>query len=422
MIVNEFPPVAESGVQRPLKFIKYLVRDGWTPFVITPKALPKQITDESLVQEIPKSVKVFKTASWGIRAKVETNITEFRSELSKKNNIFTCIAWKIVKLINDVLFPVDKQIGWVPFATFKAIRLIKQHKIRNVYVTGFPFSAFLSGIILKWYFGKDIFWIADYRDAWQLAPLLKSNVMKFRYNIIGMLDKFVLKKADYILFTSPFVMDLYTEKYNWITPKTSVITNGYDEDDFTSVTPQKFDKFTFLYMGKIYVNMRNPVNLLKAIKQYMKEDYQFIHVGTIGKHFLNQIIESGYDFYKFNGYKKHVEAISHSMGADINIMINNNDPDSEGTVPGKLFELLRIGKPILAVGPHQSFIKELLESTKTGVLVENDNVEEIVKGLEKLLNPENKSTLSISDIEEFSRKNLTQKLEAIYLENERRTD
>jgi glycosyltransferase involved in cell wall biosynthesis len=418
MIVNEFPPVAESGVQRPLKFLKYLVKDGWEAFIVTPRNLPKQTTDDTLMEEVPQSARVFRTASLGIMAKTEAHLTELRSDFTRGEKKLSRYIWPVVKLFNDALFPIDKQIGWVPFALAKAIWLINKYKIRNVYITAFPYSSFLCGIILKFLYGNKIFWIADYRDAWQFAPMLQKNLLPFRYRFICRTDENVLRKADYVLFTSPFVLDQYTSKYPWLRGKSEVITNGYDEDDFKGVEAKSFDKFTILYMGKIYTNKRNPIPFLEALNQYMQEDFQFIHIGTIGKQILSRINKLGFNFYKYSGYKSHTEAISYSAGADINIMINNNDPDSEGVVPGKLFELLRLGKPVMAIGPHQAFIRELLARTKTGVCADAEDVEDIVRALKQLLSADYKSTLQMDEIEQFSRDSLTKRLEDIYLQNQ----
>lgn len=171
--------------------------------------------------------------------------------------------WKLVKLINDLLFPIDKQIGWVPFALVNSIKLINQYKIRNIYITAFPQSAFLIGLFLKFIYGNRIFWAADYRDAWQYAPLIDNNVLPFRKKIIIKIDDLVLKKSDKIVFVSPYVKQRYANKFNWINEKADVITNGYDEDDFVELEPKKFGKFTIVYMGKIHTTKRKSSTIIK---------------------------------------------------------------------------------------------------------------------------------------------------------------
>ena len=163
MLINEFPPTGESGVQRALKFLKYLDRANYETFVITPQEPVKEVLDHSLVAEIPTSSKVFKTKSWGIKAKNLSKIENLRYTSTRKKK---SLKWRVIKSVNDLFFPLDKQIGWVPFAYFKAVKVVKREGIRNVYITGYPFSAFLIGVLLKLRFKHKIFFLADYRDSW----------------------------------------------------------------------------------------------------------------------------------------------------------------------------------------------------------------------------------------------------------------
>jgi glycosyltransferase involved in cell wall biosynthesis len=413
MLVNIFPPSGESGVQRPVKFLKYFAKNGWETFVITPRTpVNRRITDVTLEKEVPSGAKIFKTLSLGIS---EDNLTDVRFDLALATRPWKKLLWKLIKPINDILFPIDKQIGWVPFAVVKAIHVIIKYKIRNVYITAFPFSSFLCGLILKKIFGNKIFWVADYRDAWQFAPLLKKNVLPFRYRFICRMDQRFLHSADYAVFTSPHVLNYYLEKYHWLDGKAECITNGYDEDDFTNINPQKFSKFTFVYMGKIYDDKRNPIHLLKAIQKFMNEDFQYVHIGTIGKSVLKQIEDNNFQFYQFQGYKSHQEAIAYSLGADINILIKINEPDAEGPIPGKLFELLRIGKPILYVGPQQKFIIDLLTATGAGVYAKADDADDIARALKELFSEDFRVKHDKQQIEQYSRASLTKMLESIYL-------
>lgn len=413
MIVNSFPPSGESGVQRPVKFLKYLAWDGWETFVITPrKPVMLRNRDISLEQEIPSGTHIFKTGSLGIR---EDKLTEMRFELEEAGSVWKSIFWRVIKLLNDIIFPFDKQIGWVPFALIKAVQVIRKHSIRNIYITASPFSAFLCGIALKKLFGSRIFWVADYRDAWQFAPLLQKFVLPFRYRFICRMDEKVLRRADHVIFSSPDVLKRYQEKYFWLQSKSDYITNGYDEDDYTNLLPHKFEKFTFIYMGKLHPVKGNPLPLLKAIKSTMKIDFQYLHLGIISQKLQKKIEQENLNFFSFLGYKPHTEALSYSAGADINVLILNNDPDSKGVIPGKVFELIRLGKPILAVGPPGSVVREIIQSTASGVYVCSEKPEEIAAALEQLLIKKRMAQTDLKLIEQYSRRSCTEKLASIYL-------
>jgi len=412
MIVNIFPPSGESGIQRPVKFLKYFAIDGWETYVITPrKPVNKIFTDDSLADEIPVDTKVFKTFSLGIS---EDKIPDIRSGFTDTKKTLKKRIWKVIKYLNDLILPIDKQIGWVPFALLKAIQVLNRYKIRNIYITAYPFSAFICGIILKILYGDKIFWVADYRDAWQFAPMLKRNVLPFRYRTICRTDECVLKSADCAVFTTHYVRDWYKDKYPWAEKKLTVITNGYDEDDFTGLIPMHFPKFTFAYMGKIHVTKGDPIPLLKVIKKCLTSEYQYLHFGTIGKQLLARIADEGLDFYQYLGYKSHREALSYSAGADINVIIINNDKDSAGVYPGKLFELLRIGRPILAVGPRESIIRDVFAKSGAVVYACADDEEELTLALQTLLSGTFKLERDMKSITQYSRQKCTKQLEDLY--------
>lgn len=413
MLVNIFPPSGESGIQRPVKFIKYLALAGWDTIVITPKRpVNKKASDLSLINEIPSSTKIIWTASLGLK---EENLPDIRSEFTESRKTIRKVIWHIIKPVNDLLFPIDKQIGWVPFALLKAIQVIKRQKIRNIYITAYPFSAYLCGVILKKLFKDEIFWIADYRDAWQFAPLLQKNVLPFRYKFICKMDERFLRSTDCAIFTSDYVLSWYVKKYPWLENKSACITNGYDEDDFTNIIPVRYDQFTLVYMGKIHALKGNPIPLLETIDEMEKRDIQYIHIGTIGQAMLNKIKEKNFVFFHYLGYKPHFEALAYSAGADINVIILNNDPDSVGVIPGKLFELLRLGKPILAVGPENSIVRDIILNTNSGVYACSDDKDQIVKALEMLLNNKNVQTINYNNINKYSRETCTDQLISIYM-------
>ncbi|MBP7116909.1 MAG: hypothetical protein KBB33_01030 [Candidatus Cloacimonetes bacterium] len=413
MIVNEFPPTGESGVQRPLKFLKYLDRAGWQCWVITPKKLPKNVVDASLCDDVPPKAHIIKTHSWGLTASATDKVADIRAKTANKLSLLKRLIWGAAKLINDIVFPIDKQIGWAPFALVAAIKTIRKHDLRNVYITGFPFSALLIGVALKHVFKDKVFWVADYRDAWQFEPLIEQNVMPFRYALIRRCDDLVLKTCDRVLYVTDYIKERYTNHYAWIEQKAVVVTNGFDEDDFANVKAHKFSKFTFVYMGKIYGHIRNPLPLLRAIANIESLDFQYIHIGTIAKEVLEEIQNMQLSFFQYWGYKTHQEAINFAAGADINILINNNDTESTGVLTGKIFELIKIGKPILAVGPRHGLVKDLLEQTNTGAYAFIEDEEAILAALNKLLTGNMKRT-NMDIVDSFSRKNLTQRLIGVF--------
>jgi len=417
MIINEFPPVAESGVQRPLKFLKYLNRLGWHTWVITPKVLPKKVLDATLCGEIPPNAMIYRTPSLGLRGTAVYSLEDWRDHISRSVSLPKRLFWLLLKVLNDATLPYDKQIGWVPFAYRQAVQLIRRYDIRSVYITAYPFSSFVIGLWLKRRFGDKILWVADYRDAWQFEPIIEKKVLPFRRRLIVRMDAEVLSTADRIVFTTDYIRRRYLQAYPSLAQKSSVITNGYDEDDFTGIQPRAFDRFTFLYMGKIYANNRNPLPLLRVLKQFGDYDFQYIHIGTIGSEIHNQIRRECGGIYDFQGYKTHAEALSHALGADVNVIIINDDEESTGVFSGKLFELLRAGKPILALGPQQSIIRDMLEQTHTGIYVWLEDTKSLAQALQLLLNKEFVPNPDLSVIQTYSRQKTAEALSRLLTGN-----
>lgn len=186
MIINSFPPSGGSGVQKPLKFLKYSCLAGWEVHAMVPKKPNNTNIDYSLLEQKPAEAHIHKVRGLGIKTPEYAKITSTCLEEITPKNPIERQFWRLIKFFNNLLSPIDKHINWVFFATHKAIQLIKKHNIKNVYITASPYSSFLTGIHLKKKFGNKIFWIADYRDPWQFAIYIKKKSF--------LSDKDILKK------------------------------------------------------------------------------------------------------------------------------------------------------------------------------------------------------------------------------------
>jgi glycosyltransferase involved in cell wall biosynthesis len=411
MIVNEFPPVGESGVQRPLKFLKYLDRAGWETHVVTPRRPAKTVLDYSLCKDIPPQTRIHKTFSLGFSGRAVDTVARVRFQTSHERP--RPLLWTILNLFNHILFPLDKQIGWVPFALARSLWVIRRHGIRNVYVTAYPNSAFLIGICLKKLLGDRIFWVADYRDAWQFEPLLQERLPAFRKRIIRRWDERTLACCDRAVFVTEPIRSQYLRTYPRLKQKTTVITNGYDEDDFTGLKPHAFDALTFLYMGKFYsLHRPDPRPLFRALSRISGLDFRLVHIGTVSQDVKAAI--GDFAFYGYEGYKTHREALEFALGADVNLLLINDDKESEGVYTGKLFELLRAGRPILALGPRQGVARELIEGTNAGVYAHLGNEQEILEKLNMLLEQREQHRADPEAAGAFSRERLCQQLIGLY--------
>lgn len=412
MIISEFPPVGESGVQRPLKFLKYLDKAGWDTYVVTPRRLPKTVLDESLCREIPVHAKIYRTASLGISGSSGERFSAIKTSLGSSQNTLMKLKACLLRGLNHVLFPLDKQIGWVPYALLKAAWLIHRKKIKNVYITAFPYSAFLVGIYLKKIFGSRIRWVADYRDTWQFEQLLQDSPA-WRHRIIRHWDEKVLRTCDRAIFVTDYIRDLYVRAYPWLEKKSNTITNGYDEDDFVGIKAQNWDKFTLLFMGKLnFLATSDPRPLLQALSHWQETEFQLLHIGSLSEEV--KAVTSKYEFFHYQGYKSHREALEYALGADVNLILLNDTEHAAGIITGKMFELLRLGKPILALGPDKGIAKDMLESSNAGLYASVHNEDAILKALQKLKREPSLFKADNSVIKAFSREKLCTELIKLY--------
>lgn len=417
MIINEFPPTGLSGVQRALKFMKYACREGWEVHAVVPKKPVRKETDHSLLQEIPPEAHIHRVGGLGIRSRNVSRITSTRFEDTMPKNPASKAFWTLAKLVNDIIWPIDKQIGWTPFVAWKAAKIIKRFKICNLYITAYPFSSFVAGLWLKKRFGNKIFWVADYRDAWQFGPHIERKVHGFRMKHIRKMDEKILQNCDRVVFVTENTRNHYVEKYAWLSEKTEVITNGYDEDDFEGLQTKQFPEPTLVYMGRMDRNYGDPIPMLDAMAACKIQGFRFLHLGSIAPHVLARIEGGNYPFYSFLGYLPHKDALEHTLGASANLILIDNNPLSEHVFPGKLFELLRAERPILSLGPKNSAIKDLICETKSGIHVLAEDSKAIAKALQQILNNPDQFATAPMEIEKFTRRELTRKLLSLYPQN-----
>ncbi len=167
-------------------------------------------------------------------------------------------------------------------------------------------------------------------------------------------------------------------------------------------------------MGKLTKVYGSPLNLLEVLQESFSNNYQVIHIGNIEKAILQSIKNAGYTNYHYLGYQKHSEAIAYSLGADINLILLNEHSTAKYWFPGKLFELLRCGRPILALGPKESNLEKILSDTKRGRYAYINDKEQIKAQLKYILENPNQFDTSLETIKQYSREELCKQLLAIY--------
>lgn len=410
MIAYSFPPTGGPGVQRSLKFVKYLRNFGWEPLVVTRDIKNMRVIDESLSKDIPEGVKVFRTKP-----------CEF-TELNGLLNYFGRFVSR------KVLLPDGERL-WGEFAKGTAIRAVKKDKIDLIYTTSVPYSAHLVGLRLKRRF-PGIPWVADFRDEWTNNPYLLDNPHnKFRMAVEKRMERRVLENADYLITNTPVMLDNFLKLNSDMALENhfKVIPNGYDSDDFKGLSGSapKNEFFTITYTGSMY-GRRKPDYFFQALSELITEgkmDPSKIKVqliGTLQKENLDKLLE------KFNlqqlvqilPYMDHDECVAHMGSSDALLLIEGGGPGSEAFYTGKVFEYLASRRPILANIPANGAAAQLIHSTRAGLVSDYNDIPKTKENLLQLYEAwQNKLILLEPDkelIARYERKVLTGELALVF--------
>ena len=410
MIAYSFPPTGGPGVQRSLKFAKYLRNFGWEPLVVTRDIKNMRVIDESLNKDIPEGVKIYRTRP---------------CEFTELNGLLNYFGKFISR---KVLFPDGERL-WGEFAKSTAVKAIKKEKIDLIYTTSVPYSAHLMGLHLKRRF-PGIPWVADFRDEWTNNPYLLDNPHnKFRMSIEKGMERRVLENADYLITNTPVMLDNFLRLNSDMALKDhfTVIPNGYDSDDFKAVTGSTpyNEFFTITYTGSMY-GRRKPDYFFQALSELVGEgkiDVAKIKVqliGTLQKENLDKLLNKYklQEVVKILPYMDHDECVAHMAGSDALLLIEGGGPGSEAFYTGKVFEYLASRRPILANIPAKGAAAQLINSTHAGLVSDFNDIDKTKENLLKLYESwQNKTNILEPNkelIAKYERKVLTGELAVVF--------
>jgi glycosyltransferase involved in cell wall biosynthesis len=428
IITYYWPPAGGPGVQRWLKFAKYLPEFGWKPIIYTPENPSYPLLDETLMKDVPENIKIVRTKIW--------EPYQLAEKLNKSNKKFKAGQFDVGKnqswksklsiWVRGNFFIPDARVFWVNPSVKFLEKYLKENNIGTVVTSGPPHSLHLIGLGLK---NKmpELKWIADFRDPWteisyyKHLKLTKSSDKKHHQ-----LESAVFKNADITLATS------YTDAENFRKAGANAvcITNGFDESDSgKKAEGQNSEKanskirqaFTISYIG-VLEQLRNPENLWKALDELIREnaefaaDFKLKFVGRIDDKILQSIENSSLKNHILNlGYLAHGKAVEEMQHSDMLLITNFPNESSRGIIPGKIFEYLASGKQILSFGPDKADVAKILEETQAGKHFGYQDTEIVKKFiLEKFNLWKNGDLLeNTQHIDQFSRKNLTRQLTEI---------
>ncbi len=418
IITYYWPPAGGPGVQRWLKFVKYLPDFGVQPIVYVPENPTYPILDEGLLNEVSDKAIILKNKIFepyqlaGIFSKKQTQkISSGIIPAAKKQSFLE----KLLLWIRGNLFIPDARKYWVNPSVVYLKKYIQENNIDTILTSGPPHSLHLIGLKLKE--ELDVKWFADFRDPWTTIGYHKAlKLSSYADKKHKQLESKVLTNADTIIVTSKTTK---TEFQALTNKPIEVITNGYDLENISKQTLD--EKFTLAHIGS-FLSDRNPKALWGVLQELVLENEKFAAhfqlklIGKISQEILESISEFQLDAYCNNlGYVSHTEALEHQRKSQVLLLIEIDSEETKSIIPGKLFEYMVSERPIIAIGPKDSDFAEIITSTNTGVFFTYSEKERlrntILAYFELFL--ENKLQVHPVGLQQYSRKNLTEKLVSI---------
>ncbi|MDA0986889.1 MAG: glycosyltransferase [Bacteroidetes bacterium] len=411
VIAYYFPPLGLSGVQRTLKFVKYLKNYGWDPTVLTVSSRGYYAKDDSLLLEAENAgIEIVRTDS------IDPN------RFFRKQDVVPMPSerWrKFLSRVSDTFFIPDNKIGWKSPAIKKASELIKKNNYDIIFATAPPYTSFLIGKELRDKFHIPL--VLDFRDLWVGYPF-KFFPTYFHKRLFEKMESQVVKSADAIVVASRRVKESLIRRYNHLQyNEVKLISQGYDEEDIKIDLSQNLpltNKMRFTYTGVFYED-RTPKYFLEALANVfqknpnLKNKIEVCFVGILNKKHLELIKKLQLqDAVNICGYLSHKECIKYLLASDVLWLMMKDDLSS----PGKIYEYIGTGKKIMGCVPT-GFIRDTIEEAN-GFVTTPDNVNEISTAILTLYNEfENKKLKGASSevISKYNRKELTGELAKTFI-------
>lgn len=408
-----WPPSGGPGVQRWLKFVKYLPEFNIEPILFIPKNANYPLLDKSLSDDVNKDLKVIQfpiTEISGFLPKFKFLNSVRSGNISKPHN--QSLLQKIIFFIRGNLFIPDMKIFWKSSSVNFLSDYLPKNNIDTIITTGPPHSVHLIGLELKR--KLNINWISDFRDPWvKLNYLNRFHLLPFsRKSHISLRNK-VLINSNAVIVTSERLKDLFSN----ITSNIYKITNGFD---YIIKENNLDNNFSISHIGSLYPE-RNPKFLWDSLEELFegsfKKDLQINFIGNtsekIKKELSRRKFHNHVRFYDYVDYNRALELMCSSQAL---LMIEVNDEESSYAIPGKLFDYLNSKRPIISIGPNISEVSEILNNTNSGKFFNYHDKRNLKLYINQLYKSYKNGTNIISDkskIDMFKRINLTKKLSEV---------
>ena len=423
-----WPPTGGSGVQRWVKFTKYLPSEGWQPVIYTPENPEQLAIDESLAAEIPEAVEVVKTRilePYELYKKLlrKSGHSKEAVEVNPVNAQNKSFLQKVAMWVRGNLFRPDPRCLWIRPSVKFLKKYLEEHPVDLIVSTGPPQSMHMIAFKLARQTGLP--WIADFRDPWTKIFYFKHlSMTRATERWHHKMEKKVLDEATAVVAVSPLVQQEFQAMTQ--TP-VELITNGFDECDFAAEKcieayggPEK--PFAITHTG-LFAADGNPTVLWEVLAEKCKACDEFrklLRINLIGKtdeQIIKAICDAGLEDNLNNlGYQPHAKAIEEQRQASLLILPLRKEPEYKAVLPGKLFEYLASWRPVLGIGQPDGAMSMILNNTKTGLVLDWEDKKSIAKYIDLCWDKHlaGKLTVEGADISQFTRRNLTHRMAQLF--------
>ena len=419
LISYNFPPVGGAGVQRPVKFVKYLRLYGWEPVVLTVSNPSVPIFDTGLLNDIPDGVKIY-----GART-LEPSYAQKQGFVAHGKGLISKFKSLVKKVIAQFMLP-DLQILWWPDLLVKLVTIIKTEKPKILFVSAPPFSSFLPVVFIGRLLRIPV--VLDYRDEWAFSRDQWENAIKHALakRLDFIFEGYAVRSCSaFTAANASYVTSICSTYRNFSAGKGFVVTNGYDEDDlnpenYTCAATNDQRIITIVYTGTVW-KATSLKNFVTALVKLLKSDPPLKDVMRVK--IFGRIVDAEQEYFldseltgvlQVHGYIEHAELMVETMSADILLVSLSDLPGADKIITGKAFEYMAAGKHILAIVPEGE-TKDLLTANYNKLsLADSSDLEMIYRVLAGVI--ADIKTIRItrgSDVSHFSRKSLTGNLAAV---------
>ena len=423
-----WPPTGGSGVQRWVKFAKYLPLEGWQPVIYTPENPEQLAIDESLAAEIPTEAEVVKTRivePYEIYKKLlrKSGHSKEAVEVNPVNAQNKSFLQKAAMWVRGNLFRPDPRCLWIGPSVRFLKKYLEEHPVDLIVSTGPPQSMHLIGRRLA--LATGIPWIADFRDPWTKIFYFKHlSMTRATEKWHKKMEKKVLDDATAVVAVSPLVQQEFQAMTQ--TP-VELITNGFDECDFEAEESHKAEggpdlDFCITHTG-LFAADGNPTILWDVLAEKYCSDEAFhkaLKIKLIGK--TDDGILAALDTLGLSeavnniGYLPHSEAVEQQRNASLLILPLRKEPEYKAVLPGKLFEYLASRRPVLGIGQPDGAMAMILKQTQTGTVIDWGDRGAIKQFIDSCWKKHLAGELTIDggDISQFTRRNLTRRMAQLF--------